>query len=146
MKQFDTFQVRIISQLYCLWKKQGTRISVAYAAVFLESVCVCVCLNYQENIPAERCRRNGETGDNSSLWAKSLEYWHSIPFSTGWIFFLEVYLWFIQKLRYFENYLKGHSGKSCFLFSIQPIRTSSTHTEENIFIGFVSFQNFFVKM
>lgn len=96
MKQFDTFPVGIISQLYCLWKKQGTRIYVAYAAVFLERECVCVCLNYQENIPAERCRRNGETGDSSRLWAKSLEYWHSIPFGTGWNFFLEVYLWFIE--------------------------------------------------
>ena len=60
--------------------------------------------------------------------------------------FLEVYLWFVQKLRYFENYLKGYSGKSCFLFSIQPIPTSP-HTLRKIFslVSFVSFQNFFVQ-
>ena len=77
MTQFDTFQVRIISEMYCLWQKQGIRVYVVYAGSFSSEcvcVCVCVCLNmliYQENISAERCRRNGETGDSSGLWAES---------------------------------------------------------------------------
>lgn len=35
MKQFYTFQNRIISEMYCLWKKQGTRAYVDYIALFI---------------------------------------------------------------------------------------------------------------
>ena len=43
---------------------------VAYAAVFLQSVCVSKYAHISENIPAEKCRRNGETGDASGLWQR----------------------------------------------------------------------------